>query len=197
LENQSENIPENIPEVPEEPSRGRLIWREVIEILQTLALAAVLYFAIDAVIGRERVQKISMEPTFEAGEILMVNKLAYKFGDFGYGQVITFHYPLDPKLDYIKRVIGLPGDVVDVQNGEVRINGKLLYEPYISAAPEYEGSWTVPEGELFVLGDNRNPSADSHVWGFVPEENVIGKAIAVYWPINRIRAITTPDIFAH
>lgn len=197
MENQSENIPENIPEVPEEPSRGRLIWREVIEILQTLALAAVLYFAIDAVIGRERVQKISMEPTFEAGEILMVNKLAYKFGDFGYGQVITFHYPLDPKLDYIKRVIGLPGDVVDVQNGEVRINGKLLYEPYISAAPEYEGSWTVPEGELFVLGDNRNPSADSHVWGFVPEENVIGKAIAVYWPINRIRAITTPDIFVH
>jgi signal peptidase I len=79
----------------------------------------------------------------------------------------------------------------------VRVNGKLLYEPYISAAPEYEGTWNVPEGELFVLGDNRNPSADSHVWGFVPEKNVIGKAIAVYWPLDKIRAIKTPDIFAH
>ncbi len=196
-ENRLENQSENIPEVPQEPSRSRMIWREIVEILQTLALAAVLYFAIDAVIGRERVQKISMEPTFDAGEILMVNKLAYKFSDFAYGQVITFHYPLDPKLDYIKRVIGLPGDVVEVRNGEVHVNGKLLYEPYISATPEYEGTWNVPEGELFVLGDNRNPSADSHVWGFVPEKNVIGKAIAVYWPINKIRAITTPDIFAH
>lgn len=192
-----ENDPSLPPVEPEELPRSRRIWRELFEILQTLLLAAVLYFAIDAVIGRERVQKISMEPTFEAGEILMVNKLAYKFGEFDYGQVITFHYPLDPSLDYIKRVIGLPGDVVDVQNGEVRVNGQLLYEPYISAAPEYEGSWNVPEGELFVLGDNRNPSADSHVWGFVPEENVIGKAIAVYWPINKIRAVSTPDIFAH
>jgi signal peptidase I len=197
LEDNPETLPDMPQNIPEELPRSKRILRELFEIAQMLLLAAVLYFAIDAIIGRERVQKISMEPTFDEGEILMVNKLAYKLGDFNYGQVITFHYPLDPKLDYIKRVIGLPGDVVDVYNGEVRINGRLLYEPYISAAPEYEGTWVVPEDELFVLGDNRNPSADSHVWGFVPEENVIGKAIAVYWPVNRIRAIITPDIFAH
>ncbi len=160
-----------------------------------LILAAVLYFAIDAVLGRVRVQKISMEPTFVQGEILLVNKLAYKFGDYEYGQVITFHYPADPSLDYIKRLIGLPGDVVEVRAGQVWVNDKLLYEPYLAEAPTYEGTWVVPEGQLFVLGDNRNPSADSHEWGFVPEENVIGKAIAVYWPLDKIRAITTPDIF--
>ncbi len=191
-----ENQPASPSPVPEAPSRSKLILRELLEIAQMLALAAVLYFAIDAVLGRVRVQKISMEPTFEAGEILMVNKLAYKLGDYDYGQVITFHYPADPSLDYIKRLIGLPGDIVEVHDGEVWVNGQLLHEPYISEAPAYEGTWIVPAGELFVLGDNRNPSADSHVWGFVPKENVIGKAIAVYWPLNRIQAITTPDIFA-
>jgi signal peptidase I len=127
------------------------------EILQTLLLAAVLYFAIDAVIGRERVQKISMEPTFEAGEILMVNKLAYKFGEFEYGQVITFHYPLDPSLDYIKRIIGLPGDVVDVQNGEVRVNGQLLYEPYISARRNTKAPGTYLKGNCSCWGITATP----------------------------------------
>ena len=159
-------------------------------------MALVLYFAIDSVIGRVRVQKISMEPTLMPGEILMVNKLAYRFSPIQHGDIITFHYPLEPELDYVKRVIGLPGDQVIVKAGQVLVNERLLLEPYISAPPDYEGSWEVPPENLFVLGDNRNPSADSRVWGYVPLENVIGKAIAVYWPINKIRALSTPDIFA-
>jgi signal peptidase I len=147
------------------------------------------------VVARVRVQKISMEPTLLSEEILLVNKLAYRFGDIQHGEIITFHYPLDPELDYVKRVIGLQGDRVDVKNGQVYVNSRQLYEPYISAPPEYEGIWDVPEENLFVLGDNRNPSADSHVWGYVPVENVIGKVIAVYWPITHIRAVTTPEIF--
>jgi len=125
----------------------------------------------------------------------MVNKLHYKFAEMRHGDIITFHYPLDPERDYVKRLIGLPGDEVIIKNGEVFVNGRRLYEPYISAPPKYEGTWVVPQDSLFVLGDNRNPSADSHVWGFVPFENVIGKAFLVYWPITHIRTLSTPDVF--
>ena len=177
-------------------SKRKVFFRNLFEIAQMLAMALVLYFIIDSVVGRVRVQKISMEPTLLPGEILLVNKLEYKFGEIERGDIVTFHYPLDPSLDYVKRVIGLPGDNVIVRDSKVWVNDHQLNEPYISAPPEYDGAWKVPEGNLFVLGDNRNPSADSHVWGFVPLENLIGKAFAVYWPVTKIRGLPTPDIFA-
>lgn len=177
-------------------SRRKVFFRNLFEIAQMLAMALVLYFIIDSVVGRVRVQKISMEPTLLPGEILLVNKLEYKFGEIERGDIVTFHYPLDPSLDYVKRVIGLPGDNVIVRDLRVWVNDHQLNEPYISAPPEYDGAWKVPDGNLFVLGDNRNPSADSHVWGFVPLENLIGKAFAVYWPVTKIRGLPTPDIFA-
>jgi len=176
-------------------SRRKAFFRNLFEIAQMVAMALVLYFIIDSAVGRVRVQKISMEPTLVPGEILLVNKLEYKFGEIERGDIVTFHYPLDPSLDYVKRVIGLPGDSVIVRDSKVWVNDHQLYEPYISAPPEYDGAWKVPEGNLFVLGDNRNPSADSHVWGFVPLENLIGKAFAVYWPVTKIRGLPTPDIF--
>ncbi|MCD6355793.1 MAG: signal peptidase I [Anaerolineaceae bacterium] len=183
---------------PEQPIKKS--WKNklapVLETIEMVAMALVLYFLIDSVVARVRVQKISMVPTLMPGEVLLVNKLAYKLGEIEYGDIITFKYPIDPKLDYVKRVIGKPGDEVTIVNGEVTVNAQILYEPYISAAPEYEGVWKVPEDALFVLGDNRNPSSDSHVWGFVPLENVIGKAFAVYWPPNKIRSLPTPNIFA-
>jgi signal peptidase I len=187
------------PTPPAEEQKGRNfkpIISGFFEILQMLAMALVLYFIIDSVIARVRVYNISMEPTLVQGEILMVNKLQYKIGEMHRGDIITFHFPLEPDRDYVKRLIGLPGDEVVIQNGRVFVNGLELSEPYISAPPEYEGSWNVPQGNLFVLGDNRNPSADSHVWGFVPLENVIGKAFLVYWPLNEIKMLPTPDIFA-
>jgi len=177
-------------------SRIKGIFRSLVEFVQMLIIALILYFLIDSVVARVRVQKTSMEPTLIPGEILLVNKLAYRFDEIDYGDIITFHYPLDPELDYVKRVIGLSGDEIVVENGEVFVNGDKLYEPYISAPPEYEGTWIVPEESLFVLGDNRNPSEDSHVWGYVSEENVIGKAIAVYWPIQKIRGLSNPDVFS-
>lgn len=181
-------------------SKPQKNWKEKLapirETIEMIVMALVLYFLIDAVVARVVVQKISMVPTLVPGEALLVNKLAYKFGEMERGEIITFHYPLDPELDYVKRTIGLPGDEVIVANGEVYVNGDQLYEPYISAAPEYEGVWEVPAESLFVLGDNRNPSADSHVWGFVPMDNVIGKAFAVYWPPTEMRGLKTPDIFA-
>lgn len=166
------------------------------ETIEMIVMAIILYILIDAVVARVVVQKISMIPTLVPGEVLLVNKLKYKFSEIERGDIITFQYPLDPELDYVKRAIGLPGDEVVVVGGQVMVNGRALNEPYISSAPDYEGVWEVPESALFVLGDNRNPSADSHVWGFVPVENVIGKAFAVYWPLNRIRGLPSPDVFA-
>jgi signal peptidase I len=189
-------IPDPIQTEEEKQGKGlKRLLSGLFEILQMLAMALVLYFIIDSVVARVRVFNISMEPTLTQGEILMVNKLHYNFVDMQYGDIITFHFPLDPERDYVKRLIGLPGDEVVIEKGKVFVNGLELYEPYISMAPDYEGTWSVPQENLFVLGDNRNPSADSHVWGFVPLDHVIGKAFLVYWPIPQIRTLPTPNLF--
>jgi len=166
--------------------------RVVLEALQTILLALVLYFLIDSFMARVRVDKISMRPTLEPGQLLLVNKTAYRFGEVQRGDIVVFHYPLNPSEDYIKRVIGVPGDAVLVENGEVFVNGQQLVEDYISEPPAYSGEWLVPEDNYFVLGDNRNQSSDSHRWGFVPEENMLGKAIFVYWPLNEIKTLNHP-----
>lgn len=159
------------------------------EILQTLIMAIVLYFLIDTVVGRVRVENISMQPTLHEGEFVLVNKLAYRLGNYQRGDVVVFHYPRDPSEDYIKRLIGLPGDTVKVENGKVYVNGLELEESYIAAEPQYTSMWVVPDEELFVLGDNRNQSSDSHSWGFVPVENVVGRALIVYWPLEELRIL--------
>jgi signal peptidase I len=96
--------------------------------------------------------------------------------------------------DLIKRIIGLPGDQVQVVSSVVYVNGQALTEPYIAAAPIYQGEWQVPEGFLFVLGDNRNDSSDSHSWGLLPVENVIGKSILIYWPPPMWKTISHYEI---
>jgi signal peptidase I len=135
--------------------------------------------------ARIRVDGFSMEPTLHTGEFVIVNKLAYRLGDPTISDVIVFHYPRDPEQEYIKRVIGLPGDHVRIQDGQVYVNDQSIEEPYISTPPAYQSDWVVPEDSLFVLGDNRNNSSDSHTWGPVPMDNVIGKAFFVYWPPDR------------
>lgn len=166
------------------------------ELLQTLLLAALLYFAIDAVFARVRVLNISMQPTLYEGNIVLVNKLAYKLGQMKTGDVVIFHDPNSHNEDFIKRLIGKPGDQVVVQNGEVFVNGVQLDEPYIAVEPAYAGTWQVPEDSIFVLGDNRNQSSDSHSWGFVPFPDVVGKALIVYWPLDEIKLVThhQPDV---
>lgn len=156
--------------------------RIVLDILETLILAVVLYFGINAVSVRVRVDGFSMNPTLQDGEYILVNRLAYKIGNPVRGDIVVFSFPMDPRQDLIKRVIGLPGESISVQDGKVMINGVPLEEPYIAAPPIYNGTWEVPEGQLFVLGDNRNESKDSHEWGLLPVENVVGRAILIYWP---------------
>jgi signal peptidase I len=156
--------------------------RIVLDILETLILAVVLYFGINAVSVRVRVDGFSMNPTLQDGEYILVNRLAYKIGNPVRGDIVVFSFPMDPRQDLIKRVIGLPGESISVRDGKVMINGVPLEEPYIAAPPIYNGTWEVPEGQLFVLGDNRNESKDSHEWGLLPLENVVGRAILIYWP---------------
>jgi signal peptidase I len=175
---------------PTSPEGRRSAWVGFLwEILQTLLMAVILYFLIDTVVGRVRVENISMQPTLHEGQFILVNKLAYRLGDFQRGDVIVFHYPRNPEEDYIKRVIGLPGDDLKIEEGQVLVNGQVLEEPYIASPPQYSNSWTVPAGQVFVLGDNRNQSSDSHSWGYVPVEYVVGKALVIYWPLDELRIL--------
>lgn len=177
----TESFPDPDPhEIPEGEGGLR---RMLVDILETVLLSVVLFLGINAVSARIRVESISMQPTLYAGDFVIVNKLAYKVGAVDRGDVIVFRFPPDPDREpYIKRVIGLPNDVVRISQGKVYVNENPLQETYIKAAPTYEGSWTIPANSLFVLGDNRNNSSDSHSWGMVPLDHVIGKAEVVYWP---------------
>jgi signal peptidase I len=125
----------------------------------------------------------SMEPNFEDGQRLLVNKVVYDLRQPQRGEVIVFHPPTGKSVDFIKRIIALPGDTVEIKDGAVYINDSALDEPYIKAAPSYTmAKEKIPDGEYFVLGDNRNNSNDSHSWGPLPEQNIIGKAWLSIWP---------------
>lgn len=173
---------ETITEPQETEEKRSGFMRFIIDVVETLILSIVLFAAINTVSARIRVDGASMEPTLQSGEFVIVNKLTYYFGDPAVGDIIVFHFPRDPDQEYIKRVIGLPGDRVEVKSGEVFVNGFLLNEDYIAAPPVYDTVWDVPADSLFVLGDNRNNSSDSHNWGTVPLDYVIGKATVIYWP---------------
>jgi len=180
-----------------EPPSNRIgLAKLLVDLIETILLAVLLFIGINAVSARIRVDGFSMLPTLQSHQYVLVNRLAYKLGNPQTGDVIVFHYPRDPQQEYIKRVIGLPGDRVQIANGEVRVNGQLIDEPYIAAAPIYQTEWNVPADSLFVLGDNRNNSSDSHNWGPVPIDYVVGKAILVYWPPEDWGSINGPEAAA-
>ncbi len=135
-----------------------------------------------------------MRPTLDDGEFVLVSKFNYKLSNVQRGDIIVFHFPMDPEQELIKRVIGLPGDRVQVKDGVVYINDQALDEPYIAAPPAYTSAWNVPADRLFVLGDNRNDSSDSHSWGYLPFENVVGKAVLIYWPPPMWEVIEHKDL---
>ncbi|HBX68321.1 MAG TPA: signal peptidase I [Chloroflexi bacterium] len=180
----------------ETSSKGSGFWQFFRDVLETLILSVVLFVAINAVSARIRVDGSSMVPTLNNGEFVMVNRLAYKFGAPKHGDVVVFDYPRDPQQEYIKRIIGLPGDFISIKNGYVYVNGLQLIEPYIAAAPRSQGEWTVPEDHIFVLGDNRNNSQDSRSFGFVAFDQVIGKALFIYWPPTNWGSVVSPEIEA-
>jgi len=170
---------------PEEPSLTRSFglrsWLQ--DALETLLLAAILFFVINTLTGRYQVHGQSMEPSLHDGQFLIASKVTYWLHPPERGDVIVLDPPnRTSEVPYIKRVIGLPGDLVEVKDRRVWVNGVALNEPYIAEPPNYPGNWVVGEGEYFVLGDNRNNSSDSHSWGLLPEDNILGKAFFSYWP---------------
>ena len=176
------NQTELIPEQAQTKGKRSGFLSFLVDILETLVLSVLLFVSINIISARIRVDGDSMMPTMISGEYVAVNRLSYKLGSPQIGDIIVFHFPRDPKEEYIKRVVGLPGDVIEVMNGSVYVNGQPLDENYLNVKMNYTGKWEVSADQLFVLGDNRNNSSDSHDWGTVPMDYVVGKAVLVYWP---------------
>lgn len=174
--------------------------RLVREILEVAILTLLLFVVVHLVVQNYRVDGPSMTPTLLNQEYILVDKVQYVFSTPQRGDVIVFAYPLDPSQDYVKRVIGVPGDTVKVDgDGTVTVDGTVISEPYINdptfLCPNELGdpgtrSWLIGANQYFVLGDNRGDSSDSRCWGPVPSKNIIGKAALVYWPFNQARLLT-------
>ena len=165
----------------------------LVEIIKTLVTAVILAFGIRTFVAEARyIPSSSMEPTLQINDRLIIEKITYRFNSPERGDIVVFN-PTEALKEknfndaFIKRIIGVPGDMVQVKQGQVYLNGELIEEDYISEAPAYEyGPVTVPENQYLVLGDNRNNSYDSHYWGFVPKEKLIGKAFVRFWPLPRL-----------
>jgi signal peptidase I len=183
------------------PAKSKKTENQWIETGKTIALSVVFAFGFRTYVAEScYIPTGSMLPTLQINDRLMVDKISYRFSDPARGDMVVFRPPakLDLKDNFIKRIIGLPGDLVEVKGGKVYVNGKVLTEKYVAEPPTY--TWTktessdpqfavnqvVPEGQYLVLGDNRNNSGDSHYWGFIAKDRIIGKAIVRYWPMGSI-----------
>lgn len=170
-------------------------WRtSVVETLDASIIAALLsLLIITFVVQAFYIPSGSMEPTLQIGDRMLVSKLSYRLSAIHRGDVIVFHYPLNPGKDFVKRGVGLGGETVELRDGVVLINNTPIKELYPTALAGSDRSCTsnygpqkVPAGQLFVLGDNRCNSEDSRFFGFVPRDNVVGKALFIYWPPPRL-----------
>jgi signal peptidase I len=175
--------PESLAPLETKPNLWDSIGSAVRELVETLLLTLVIFLLIRFAMQNFRVEGFSMEPNFHDGQFLLVTKIEYMLHSPERGDVIVFRFPNQPSRDFIKRIIGLPGDRIDIRNGQVLVNNESLPESYPLNAGSYTyGPVTVGAEEYFVLGDNRNNSSDSHSWGMLPTKNIIGKAWFSYWP---------------
>ncbi len=174
----------------------------LMDTVQTLVLISAAFLVVYVFLFRPfQVSGNSMHPTFLNKEYILTNLITLRFGKPKLGDVIVFKAPNDPEKDYIKRVIGIPGDTVFIRNGEVYVNNNLLNEraylqptvkTYGGSFLKEEQSVTVPAESYFVIGDNRPGSSDSREWGFLPAKNLIGQSFFVYWPLDKIQVIKNP-----
>ena len=186
------------------------------EFAEAIVLALIVFLVIQTSIRNFKVDGSSMHPTLEGGQYLLVNKLVYSqidterlsrilpfwskdrpSGHFAIhppqrGEVIVFRFPKDPRKDFVKRVVGLPGETVELRRGVVYVDGTRLEEPYLTDRDNStRPAVLLGEEQYFVLGDNRPSSNDSRNWGPVPEKNVVGKVWVVYWPFSELRLVNT------
>jgi signal peptidase I len=178
--------------VPHGAVRGRAL-RAVWEFLHDLSVAVLFCFFLIAFVAQAfRVQGTSMEPLLLDGERIVVNKFIYRFHPIERGDVVVFWYPRDPSVSFIKRVVGLPGDLVEIQAGRLVVNGMPVREDYLPESFR-DGDSLLPtevrKGYYFVLGDHRRSSNDSRSWGEVPEKYIYGRAVFRFWPFDRVGPI--------
>ncbi len=178
----------------------------VLELVETLVLTLVIFLVIQNFVAQPfRVQMSSMENTFQPDQYVLIDRISHLWSPYQRGQVIVFRPPKSASEQgdpFIKRVIGVGGDTVDIHDGQVFVNGKALDEPYLyrndtgeTEPTEANGGlshWVVPDGHLFVMGDHRQVSVDSRMFGFVPVSSVIGRAILRYWPLSAFEVVQTP-----
>ena len=191
------------------------------EIIETIILSLLLFLVIQFAVQTYQVEGASMRPTLTQGQYLLVNKLVYRHLDVGgaegaisagevtqgnlifpfhppqHGEVIIFSYPHDPSRAFVKRVIGIPGDTVEIRAGRTFVNGRQLKESYAMLDDHDEmDALKVPANSFFVMGDNRLQSNDSRDWGAVPLENIVGRAWVRYWPLHQIGIFPTEHTFS-
>ena len=152
------------------------------EIVETLLFTFFVIWMVKVATQNFRIEGASMLPTMHEGQYLIINKLAYMLDEPERGDIIVLHFPNDRSRDFIKRIIGLPGDEILIQNGQVIVNDVVLAEPYIQDKTPQNQAWIVPEDQFFVMGDNRPNSSDSRNWSYLPRTDIIGQAWVVYWP---------------
>jgi signal peptidase I len=175
--------------VSTDPPRPQL-WRILWELAHDLSIAVLFcFFLVTFVAQAFRVQGASMLPALGHGERIIVNKFIYRFQHIQRGDIVVFWYPRDPAVSFIKRVVGLPGDVVELRRGRLYVNGRKVEEDYV--APRYRDHKTtaaheVAKGHYYVLGDHRSHSNDSRSWGDVPEKYIYGRAVFRFWPLSRL-----------
>jgi signal peptidase I len=180
-------------EIPVKPGAGRILgalsWARDLAFSVLIAVVLIVF-----IYQPVKVEGTSMEPGLSDNERIFINKFTYKLklGDVRRGDTVVFWYPADTSKSYIKRVIGLPGDRIRIIHGQVYVNGSPLVEDYVAGSSRDSVTWAdghevpVPRGDYFVLGDHRNSSSDSRAWGWVPRENIYGKAVFVYWPLEKM-----------
>lgn len=195
-------------EVSPKPEIAKSLWEKQKDNIRTVVIALILAFLLRTFVVEPRfIPSGSMEPTLLVNDRIIVEKISYLFNEPKRGQIIVFYPPKSPAIEdntkaYIKRVIGLPGDRISIFNGKVFVNNNPLQEPYIAEPPKYvlpsqkqnleslsdsggeQAVIIVPPNYYWVMGDNRNNSNDSHIWGFLPKQNIIGRAYLRFWPFD-------------
>lgn len=166
---------------------GRSVW----EFLKTLIIAFVLAQLIMVSVAQAfQVEQYSMEPTLLPRDRVLVDKFFYRLRKQHRGDVIVLRYPLNPQRNYIKRIVGLPGDTLEVKGGTLYANGRRVTEPYLNGTPQGDyGPFVVPDDSVFVMGDNRNNSEDSRAFGALKKEFIVGEALLIYWPPTRMHVL--------
>ena len=165
-------------------------YRLLREVIETVVLTVLMFLVIRTAVQNFNIDGHSMEPSFHNGELIIVDKWSYLFSTPVRGDVLVFVAPPDHTQDYIKRVVGLPGDVITIQNNIVYVNNKPLNERYVTPAnngainDKVFQNMVVPANSYFMLGDNRAGSSDSRAWGCMPKQNIIGRAAVIYWPLR-------------